>query len=82
MNKVIRNKWLLIDKDACWNFEGDEVPGGYKGLGGRLRLEVKGERWELMPREESKFDDGRGKLVTFLSLIRKVPMDTCNTTHR
>ena len=30
----------------------------------------KGERWDLVPGEEIKFNDGRGKLLT--SLIQKV----------
>ena len=28
LNKVIRNKQILIDEDTCWKFGGDEVPGG------------------------------------------------------
>ena len=55
---------------TCWKFGGDEVPGGYEGLSERLNFEVKGERWDLVPGEEIKFNDGRGKLLT--SLIRKV----------
>ena len=55
---------------TCWKFGGDEVPDGYEGLSERLNFEVKGERWDLVPGEEIKFNDGRGKLLT--SLIRKV----------
>ena len=47
----------------------DEVPGGSEGLGERLSFEVKGERWDLITGEGSKFDDGRGKLVTFSCLL-------------
>ena len=68
LNKVIRSKKILIDKDICWKFGGDKVPGGNKGLGERLSFEVKGEVWDLVTGEESKFDDGRGKLVTFSCL--------------
>ena len=68
LNKVIRNKQILIDEDTCWKFGGDEVPGGSEGLGERLSFEVKGERWDLITGEGSKFDDGRGKLVTFSCL--------------
>ena len=68
LNKVIRNKQILIDEDTCWKFGGDEVPGGNEGLGERLSFEVKGERWDLITGEGSKFDDGRGKLVTFSCL--------------
>ena len=39
-----------------------------EGLGERLSSKVKAERWDLIPGEESKFDDGRGKLVTFSCL--------------
>ena len=55
---------------TCWKFGGDEVPDGYEGLSERLNFEVKGERWDLVPGEEIKFNDGRGKLLT--SLIQKV----------
>ena len=65
MNKVIRNKQILIDEDTCWEFGGDEVLGRDEGLRERLNFEVKGERCE---RGESKFDDGREKLVTFSCL--------------
>ena len=50
---------------TCWEFGGDEVPDGYECLSERLILEVKGERWDLVPGEEIKFNDERGKLVTF-----------------
>ena len=50
---------------ACWKFGGDEVPDGYEGLSERLNFEVKGERWDLVPGEEIKFNDGWGKFVTF-----------------
>ena len=64
-------------KTTCWKFWGDEVPGGYEGLSGRLNFEARGEGWDLVPGEEIKFNDGREKLVTiFASLIRKVPMNT------
>ena len=56
MNKVIRNKQTLIDEDTCWKFGGDEVPGRNPGLCKRLSFEVKGERWDLITGEESKFD--------------------------
>ena len=52
-------------KTTCWKFGGDEVPGGYEGLSERLNFEVKGERWDLVQGEEMKFNDGRGKLLTF-----------------
>ena len=65
MNKVIKNKRNLIDEDTCWKFGGDEVPGRNKGLGERLRFEVESGGWDLILGEESKFDDDRGKLVTF-----------------
>ena len=68
MNKIIRNKHILIDKDACWKFGGDEVPGGNEGLGERLSFEVKGQRSDLITGEGSKFVDGRGKPVTFSCL--------------
>ena len=68
MNKVIRNKQFLIDGDKCWKLGGDKVPGGDEGLGERLSFEVKCERWGLITGEESKFDDGRGKLVKFSCL--------------
>ena len=68
LNKVIRNKYILIDEDTRWKFGGDEVPGGDEGLGERLSFEVKDKRWDLIPGKESKFDDGRGKLVTFVCL--------------
>ena len=58
MNKVIRNKQIVIDRDTCWKFGGDE------GLGERLNFEVKGERWDFIPGEEIKFNDGKGKLLT------------------
>ena len=68
MNKNIRNKQALIDEDRCWKFGGDEVPGGNEGLRERISFEVKGERWNLITGEEGKFDDGRGKLLTFSCL--------------
>ena len=55
MNKFKRSKQIL----------GDEVPGGNEGLGERLSYKVKSGRWDLIPGEESKFDDGRGKVVTY-----------------
>ena len=67
LNKVIRNKQILTDEDTCWTL-GDEVPGRNEGLGERLSFEVKGERWDLITGERSKFDDGREKLVTFSCL--------------
>ena len=70
LHKVIRrNKQILIDEDTCWKIGGDEVPGGSGGLGERLSFQVKGERWDLITREGSKFDDGKGKSATF-SFIR------------
>ena len=39
-----------------------------EGLGERLSFEFIGERWDLITGEGSKFDDVRGKLVTFLCL--------------
>ena len=36
-----------------------------EGLGEGFSFDVKGERWDLTTGGESKFDDGRGKLVTF-----------------
>lgn len=44
-------------------------PGGYRDLGERLRSKAKGERWDLIPGEESKFDNGIGELVT-VSCVR------------
>ena len=41
LNKVIRNKQILIDEDTCSKFEGDEFPGGNESLGERLSLEGK-----------------------------------------
>ena len=52
-------------KTSCWKFGRDEVPGGYDDLSERLNFEVTGERWDLVPGEEIKFNDGREKLVTF-----------------
>ena len=68
LNKVIRNKQVLIDEDTCWKFGGEEVPGWDEALGERLSFKVKGERWDLIPREEITFNDGRGKLVAFSCL--------------
>ena len=68
LNKVIRNKQIVIDEGTCWKFGGDEVPGGNEGLGEILSFEVKGERWDLITGEESKLDDRREKLVTFSCL--------------
>ena len=68
LNKVLRNKQILIDEETGWKFGGDEVPGGNKGLGQRLSFEVKGERWVLLPGGESKSDDDREKLATLSSL--------------
>ena len=68
LNKVIRNKQILIDEDTYWKFGGDEVLGGSEGLGERLSFELKGERWDLITGEGSTFDDGRRKLVTFSCL--------------
>ena len=56
LNKVIRNKQILIDENTWWKFEWNEVPGGNEGLRERLSFEVKGERWDLITGEESKFD--------------------------
>ena len=50
---------------TCWKFGGDEVPDGYEGLSERLNFEVKDERGDIVPGAEIKFNDGRGKLVTF-----------------
>ena len=66
--KVIRNKQILTDEDTCWKFVRVEVPGGNEGLDERLSFKVKGERWDLITGEGSKFDDIRGKLVTFSCL--------------
>ena len=63
LNKVIIDKQILIDEDTCRKFRGDEVPGGNEGL--RLSFEIKSERWDLITGEGSKFDDDRGKLLTF-----------------
>ena len=41
LNKVIRNKQILIDEDTCSKFEGDEFPVGNESLGERLSLEGK-----------------------------------------
>ena len=65
MNKVIRNKQILIDEDTSWKFGRDKVPRGHQSLRERLNFKAKGERWDLIAGEESKFDNGRGKLVTF-----------------
>ena len=81
LNKVIRNKQILIDEDTCWKFGGDEVPGGNEGLGERLSFEVKGERWHLITGEESKLDDRWEKLVILMSPVTKIRMDTCSTVH-
>ena len=69
LNKVIRNKQILIDEDTCWKFEGDGVTGGNESLGERLSFEVKGEKWDLITGEGGKFDDGREKLVTFYMIL-------------
>ena len=53
MNKVIRSIQILTDEVTCWKFGGDEVPGGHDGLDERFSFEVKGERWDLIPGEES-----------------------------
>ena len=58
LNKVTRNKKILIDEDKCWKFVGNEVPGGDLGFGVRLCFDIKGEKWHLIPGEESIFDDG------------------------
>ena len=76
LTSLIRSHWKSDKKQAhfhWWrhikrNFGGDKFPGGNEGLGERLSLEVKGERWDLIPREESKFDDGRRKTVVFTCL--------------
>ena len=68
MNKVIRNKQILIDEYTCWKFGGNDVPGGSEDLGERLSFEFKSERWDLITGEGSKLGDGRGKLVTFSCL--------------
>ena len=52
-------------KTTCWKFEGDEVPGRYDGLSKRLNFEVRDERWDLVPGEDIKFNDGKEKLVKF-----------------
>ena len=44
LNKVIRNKQILIDEDTCSKFGGYEVLGGSEGLGERFSFEFKGER--------------------------------------
>ena len=49
----MRNEQILIDEDTCWKFGGDKAPGRSEGLGERLSLEVKGERWDLMTGEGS-----------------------------
>ena len=68
LNKVTRNKQILIDDDICWKFGGDEVLEKNKGLSERLGFKVKGERWDIIPGEKSKFDNGREKRVTFWCL--------------
>ena len=50
-----------------------EVQGGNEGLGEILSFEAKGERWDLITGRESKFDDGRRKLVTFSCLWSEKP---------
>ena len=69
LNKVIRNKQILIDEDTCSKFEGDEFPGGNESLGERLSLEGKSGKWDLITGEGGKFDDGREKLVTFYMIL-------------
>ena len=59
---------ILIDEDICWKFRGDKIPGGNEGLFERLSFEFKGERRDLIIGEESIFDDGKEKLVTFSCL--------------
>ena len=58
----------MIDKDTCLKFGESEVPGGNYSLAERSSFEVEGEIWDLIPGEGSKFDGGRGKLVTFSCL--------------
>ena len=52
-------------KTTCWKFGWKEVPGRYDGLSERLNFEVRDERWDLVPGEDIKFNDGKEKLVTF-----------------
>ena len=69
LNKDTRNKQILIDKNACWRFGGDEVPEGNEGLGERLSFEIKSGSWDLIPGAESEFGDGREKFVTFSCVL-------------
>ena len=59
MNKVIKNEQNFIDEDTYWKNRRDEVSGGNEGLGEILSFEIKGGGWDLIPRKESKSDDGR-----------------------
>ena len=65
LNQAIRNKKVLIDEDTCWKFGGDEVQGGNEGLGEKSSFKVKSGGWDLISGEKSKFDDSKGKLITF-----------------
>ena len=40
LNKVIRNKKIVIGEDTCSKFGGAEVPGGNEGNGEGLSFEV------------------------------------------
>ena len=51
MNKVIKNKQVVVDEDTGWKFRGDEVPGRDEGLSEILSYNGKGERWDLIPGE-------------------------------
>ena len=71
VNAAINIKDITYYEEIKRKFEvpgRNEVPGGDEGLGERLSSKVRAERWDLIPGEESKFDDGRGKLVTFSCL--------------
>ena len=69
--KVIKKKQNLIDEDTPWKFRGYENSGGNAGHSERLHFDVEGRGWDLIPGEESKFDDDRGNLVTFSYLWYK-----------
>ena len=68
LNKVIGNKQNLIDEGTCWKFQGNVVSGENEGLVERLSLKVESGGCDLRSWEENKFDNGRGKLVTFSCL--------------
>ena len=70
LKKFIRNKKKkkVVHEDTCWNVQRDEISSRNENLGEKLTFLVKDGGWDLTPEEESKYDNGRGKLAAFLCL--------------